>query len=271
MSLLDQKIAVAGRSSDITETADERILGISFFSGTAREAIEHFRKAGGLLVAPASPGLLKLYYDEEYRRALQQADLAIADSELLVLVWKLVTGRKLNKISGISYLRSLLDGGISKNDAVFWVVSSDLAKKRAFKWLAAHGFQSEEEDFYVASLQEKTEDYALLLQIEKRKPRDVVIATVAGAQEKLGLYLRDYLHCQPRPNIHCLGAALGFLTGDQPPISDWADRHNLGWLPRLFSQPRLLIPRIGIAFALIGMVLKYRSELPPLRSRWTEL
>ena len=109
------------------------------------------------------------------------------------------------------------------------------------------------------------------MEIETRQPRDIVIAMAAGVQEQLGLYLRDYLHCQPRPNIHCVGAALGFLTGDQPPISEWADKHNLGWLPRLLSQPRMLIPRIGIAFALIGMVLKYRSELPPLRKRWTEV
>ena len=63
--------------------AHERILGISFFNGTARGAVEQFRQIGGYLVAPASPALVKLNYDEEYRRALQQADLAIADSELL--------------------------------------------------------------------------------------------------------------------------------------------------------------------------------------------
>ena len=74
--------------------AHERILGISFFNGTARSAVEHFRQIGGYMVAPASPALVKLNYDEEYRRALQQADLAIADSELLALVWKAATGRK---------------------------------------------------------------------------------------------------------------------------------------------------------------------------------
>jgi UDP-N-acetyl-D-mannosaminuronic acid transferase (WecB/TagA/CpsF family) len=215
---------------------------------------------------------LKLNHDVGYRRALQQADLAIADSELLVVVWRAATGRKLRKISGISYLRSLLEHGISKRGGVFWVVSSDSAKEKAFRWLAANGVLVEEQDFYVTATREaKTEDYALLMEIEKRQPLDVIIAIGAGLQERLGLYLRDYLHCQPKPNIHCIGAALGFLTGDQPPISEWADRHNVGWLPRLLSQPRLLIPRIGIAIALIGMTLKYRSELPPLRSRWTEM
>ena len=272
MTVLHQNNAVADSISTADAAADERILGLSFFNGTTQDAVEHFRKTGGLLVAPASPALLKLNHDEEYRRALQHADFAIADSELLVVVWRLATGRKLRKISGISYLRYLLQHGISKSGGVFWVVSSDSAKKKAFPWLVANGVLVEEQDFYVAANREaRAEDYALLMEIEKRQPRDVIIAMGAGVQERLGLYLRDYLHCQPRPNIHCVGAALGFLTGDQPPISDWSDQHNIGWLPRLWSQPRMLIPRIGIAFALIAMVLKYRSELPPLRRRWTEL
>lgn len=257
--------------SAIADAPFDRVLGVSFFNGTALDAVERFRKAGGILVAPATAALLKLYYDEEYRRALQEADLAIADSELLVVVWRLATGRKLRKISGLSYLRCLLEHGVSKSGDVFWIVSSQWAKERASQWLRGQGFQVEEQNFYLTPRREKTEDYALLLEIEERKPRDIVIAIGAGPQEKLGLYLRDYLNCKPRPNIHCVGAAWGFLTGNQPPISNWATRHNLGWLPRLFFQPRLLLPRIGIALALIRMILKYRAELPQLRTRWTEL
>src|SRR5207248_11382897 len=88
---------------------EDRILGISFFSGTAREAVERARHIGGLVAIPAAPALLKLKYDEEYRLALQKADLVLADSELLSLVWRLVTRRQLKKISGLSYLRCLLE------------------------------------------------------------------------------------------------------------------------------------------------------------------
>jgi hypothetical protein len=40
---------------------------------------------------------------------------------------------------------------------------------------------------------------------------------------------------------------------------------------RLISQPGMILPRIGIAVVLAGMVFMYRSELPPLRNRWTDL
>jgi N-acetylglucosaminyldiphosphoundecaprenol N-acetyl-beta-D-mannosaminyltransferase len=85
----------------------------------------------------------------------------------------------------------------------------------------------------------------------------------------LGFYLRESLIYEPR--IHCVGAALGFLTGYEHPIPDWAERLNLGWLVRLWAQPRMLFPRIGMALILAWMVVKYRSEPLPSKVRWTEL
>ena len=76
--------------------------------------------------------------------------------------------------------------------------------------------------------------------MERRRPH-VIIAIGSGAQEKLGYYLRENLPY--RPAIHCTGAALGFVTGDQIAIPDWADRLFLGWLFRLFAQPGVFAPR----------------------------
>ncbi len=92
----------------------------------------------------------------------------------------------------------------------------------------------------------------------------MVIAIKGGPQEKLGVYLRD--HLSVRPAIHCIGAAIGFLTGDQVAIPDWADRLYLGWLLRLFSQPRIFIPRLARAAAVPWMIARWRSEMPPLRA-----
>ena len=60
------------------------------------------------------------------------------------------------------------------------------------------------------------QDYSILVKIEEEKPKHVVIAITGGGQEKLALYLRDYLLY--RPSIHCIGAALGFLSGEEKPI-----------------------------------------------------
>jgi N-acetylglucosaminyldiphosphoundecaprenol N-acetyl-beta-D-mannosaminyltransferase len=247
----------------------ERILGVLFFNGSARDAVERARHTGGLIAIPAAPALLKLKYDEEYRLALQRADLVLADSELLALLWRLVSRRRLKKISGIAYLKCLLDSDVRKKEKLFLIVASDAAKRKAIDWLREHGFPIDPDDCHVAEPAAQKQEHALLFEIEKRRPKHVIIALAGTGQEKLGMYLRDFLLY--RPSIHCVGAALGFLTGAEQPIPDWAERRHLGWLSRLVSQPRMFLPRIGIAFILAGMVFKYRSELPRLKTRWADV
>ncbi|HEV2095383.1 MAG TPA: hypothetical protein VGQ82_02665, partial [Chthoniobacterales bacterium] len=55
-----------------------RILGVRFFDGSAEEAVERLCSTGGYVVVPAAPALVRIESDEDYRRALVQADLAIA-------------------------------------------------------------------------------------------------------------------------------------------------------------------------------------------------
>jgi hypothetical protein len=79
-------------------------------------------------------------------------------------------------------------------------------------------------------------------------------------QDKLGNYLKRNLSY--RPALYCIGAAPGFVTGDQVMIPMWADRFFVGWIFRLIAQPRTLLPRFWSARRLPGMMLRYRRELP---------
>jgi len=254
----------------VVSAAHERILGVPFFSGSADDAVKYIRQIGGLVVIPAAPALLKLRYDEDYRLALQKADVVLADSGLLTLLWRLVGGGCLKKTSGIAYLKCLIaDSEVREKERLFLIVSSDTAKDRAFDWLRKRGFPIDRGDCHVVKAGTYGQEHALLFEIEKYRPQHVIIALGGTGQEKLGMYLRDFLLY--RPSIHCVGAALGFLTGEEPPIPEWAERSQLGWLFRLVAQPRMLLPRIGIAFVLAGMVLKYRSDLPRLKTRWADV
>jgi len=119
------------------------------------------------------------------------------------------------------------------------------------------------EDCYVAPRYGPTaEDRQLLARIDNRRPAHIIIGIGNGPQEKLGHFLRERLSY--RPVIHCIGAALGFLTGDQRPIPDWADRFYLGWFLRLLAQPRIFIPRLWSARKLPWLIWKYGENLPPL-------
>src|ERR1043166_6259267 len=100
--------------------------------------------------------------------------------------------------------------------------------------------------------------------LEQNRPAHIIIAIGSGAQEKLGFYLRE--NSSYRPAIHSIGAALGFITGDQRVIPDWADRFFLGWLWRLVAQPSIFIPRLSRALELPWLIWKYGEKLPPMRA-----
>ena len=107
-------------------------------------------------------------------------------------------------------------------------------------------------------------DDALATKIDSHPPAHIVVGIGGGVQEKLGLFLKENLRA--RPAIHCIGAALAFLTGDQPPIPMWADRFYLGWFFRLLRQPRVFGPRYLSAFKLPSLIFRYRDTLPPMRN-----
>src|SRR5437763_15938750 len=86
-------------------SSTELILGVHFFNGTVDEAVDTMSANGGLLVVPAAPALVKLTEDEDYRRALTSADMAIADSGAMVLLWRIFTGRRVERISGLKYVQ----------------------------------------------------------------------------------------------------------------------------------------------------------------------
>jgi UDP-N-acetyl-D-mannosaminuronic acid transferase (WecB/TagA/CpsF family) len=239
-----------------------QILGIRFFVGNAVAALEA-GLAGGLVVAPAAPGLVNLAHDQDYRQALLGADLAITDSGFLVLLWNLMSRDNIPRVSGLEYLKLLLARPEFREPRqILWVMPSPASLQRTLAWLKAQGYPVQAEDLYVAPHYSKgpVSDEVLLSWVNQRRPRHIVICIGGGVQERLGLYLRR--SCPGRPCIHCIGAAIGFLTGDQVHIPDWADRRILGWFFRCISDPARFVPRYARALRLPLLLWRYRSRLP---------
>ena len=245
----------------------QQILGLGFFNGNVDEAVAVMRGHGGYLVAPSGTCFARLREDQPYRRAMLSADLAIADSGLMVLTWRLLRREKIQRISGLKYLKQLLaelerEGSVR----VFWILPGARAQQKLLDCFRGEAFPVKIENCYVAPRYRlEVNDRHLLERIEKYRPAHVVIAIGSGPQEKLGHYLCKNLSY--RPAIHCTGAALGFITGDQIAIPDWADRFYLGWLLRLMAQPRRFIPRLIRGVELPWLIARYGNALPPLRSR----
>lgn len=238
-----------------------QILGIRFFVGNADEAIDRI-SGGGLLVVPAAPALKNLENDPGYREALQGADLVITDSAFMVMIWNRLKRDSIHRVSGLKYLSSLLKkSDFFEPGGSFWIMASEESAHRNCGWLRRQGIELAPADTYVAPLYGKTiQDPVLLQRIDERRPRHIVVAIGGGTQERLGLYLRSQLTC--KPSIHCIGAAIAFLSGDQVQIPRWADHMYLGWLFRCLSNPLRYTPRYWDARKLLSLMIRYGSSLP---------
>jgi len=246
------------------ENAYRRILGIRFFVGGAPEAVA-IGASGGLVVVPAAPALLELGRDAAYRRALLGADLAITDSGFLVLLWNLMKWDHIQRVSGLEYLKLLLQRpGFFAPGETLWVMPSPAALERHLAWVKSRGDSLRREDCYVAlKYGGQVADDVLVDWVNARRPRHIIIGLGGGVQEKLGWYLKH--RCAGRPAIHCIGAAIGFLNGDQVWIPRWADQWRLGWLFRCAANPGRFVPRYFKALQLPLLLWKYHSRLPDLR------
>jgi Teichoic acid biosynthesis proteins len=234
-------------------------LGINFFAGTARDAVALGLK-GGLVVAPAAPALVNLPHDDHYRLAVTSADLAITDSSLMVILWNLTRRDNIPRVSGLEYLTLLLESFNRDNhEPPFLVMPTKKAAVRTSNWLNKRGIQCAESHCYVAPRYKtaEIEDSTLLTVLEELKPAQIIIGLGGGTQEKLGLFLRKRLSYGP--GIHCIGAAIAFLTGEQVKIPMWADRLFLGWLFRCMDQPRSYIPRYWRARKLFWQMIFSRQ------------
>jgi len=248
-------------------TPTRQILGIRFFNGDVDEAVQSMVQRGGFLIAPSGTCFARLREDERYRRAVLAADLAIADSGLMVVLCRLFRRESLQRISGLKYLKHLLATlKAAGTGGVFWILPNERAAQKLLDWSGREALTISGEDCHVAPRYEiEVGDPNLLALIERARPAHVIIGIGSGAQEKLGHYLRE--HLSYRPATHCIGAAIGFLTGDQIAIPDWADRVFLGWLWRLFAQPRTFVPRLSRGLELPWLLLKYGETLPPMRAQ----
>ena len=242
--------------------ASQQILGLRFFDGSVVEAVDQALDRPGLIVAPSGTCFTRLTEDARYCRAVSEANLVLPDSGFMVLLWRLLRGRRIARISGLAYLKEMLARPeLRHRMATLWILPNEEARKKTETWLAAHEFCATGDDLYVAPIYGPlVEDQTLLSLIESRRPRHIIIALSGGVQEKLGFFLRE--NAGYRPAINCIGGALGFITGYQIAIPDWADRFYLGWLFRLFAQPQIFFPRLWSARQLPWLIFKYRDKLP---------
>lgn len=228
------------------------IFGIKFEKVTNNKLFNPL-KFKGLLTFPAAPALVNIYSDKEYYLSLKNSNYVFFDSGYLCLILRIFKNVKVNKFSGLLFLRKLIE---QLNNSAFKILlinpnlESSVKNKTFFKKKRIKNVYS-----YVAPLyKNKYQDKILLKKIKKINPDFIIINLGGGVQEKLGLYLKNNI--KKKITIVCTGAAIAFLTGAQAKIPNFIDKFYLGWLSRIIFSPKLYFFRYLNSFKLILMLFK---------------
>src|SRR6476469_1700117 len=104
------------------------ILGLDFFNCTVAAPVDRALENRGLIVAPSGTCFQRLQRDEDYRRAMTGADLILPDSGFMVLLWCLLGGEQITRISGLAYLNELLGRAAFQSDSTLWILPDNRAR-----------------------------------------------------------------------------------------------------------------------------------------------
>ena len=204
-----------------------------------------------------------------YRRAVLAADLAIADSSLMVLLWRLLPASK-RPASFRPQIFETTSREIERpGDDRRVLGSSDQTRRAKITRSVAPrrvSFSVHEKNCYVAPWYgSEVEDRNLISLIEHHRPAHVIIAIGSGAAgEAWPLSARKSLLIGRRSIASVLHSDSSQAI--RVSIPDWADRFYLGWFFRLLAQPRTFIPRLSRALELPWLIWKYGEKLPPMRT-----
>jgi len=220
---------------------------------------ENFKKIiikKGTFFFPAAPALATIDQSEAYYKSLKKANHVFLDSGFFVLLLRLLKNINVKKFSGFKFIKLFLSH-VKKNkkNNIFLIDPNrkiSHSYKKYFKKLGIKKVQS-----YIAPIYPSTDivDKKLVNQINKTKPRFILINLGGTKQEILGDYLNNKL--KNKYPIICTGAALSFFTRDQAPINTFFDEVYLGWLIRIIFNPKVFLKRYLLSIKLLGIFIKY--------------
>lgn len=214
------------------------------------------------ITVPAAPSMVESKNNDFYYKALENATFSIMDSGLFSLLCKLY-GIKTNKYSGYRLIEDILSY-LKQKPLKLFVVSPRREESENIERLLLEQTLCKEKDllFYDAPMYPKDSnirDEALAQKINVFQPNLVMLCVAGGKQEILGHYLNQNINC--KSTIICTGAAISFFTGTQAKIHPLIDKLYLGWLARIFADPKIFLPRYLHAFKYVFWFLKFRSTI----------
>jgi UDP-N-acetyl-D-mannosaminuronic acid transferase (WecB/TagA/CpsF family) len=195
--------------------------------------------------------------NNKYLNALKKSTVAIFDSGYFCLCIFFLKFIKVRKFSGYKFIKKLTNDESLKKKKILSLDSSidDSNKNKLFLKSKKFIFLKN----YVCPIYKPNNiiDEALLKLILNYKPFIIIINIGGGKQEILAEYINSKL--RKKNIIICSGAALSFHAGHGAKINSVIDTLYLGWVARIFHNPKVFFHRIFLSINLAKLV--YYSDI----------
>jgi len=230
---------------------------IKFYDFSYQKVKKKLFQEKGYLVIPAASALAKIKYNKKYSQALKKSTVAIFDSGYFCLCLLFIKFIKVKKFSGFKFIKKFVSDESLKKKKILSLDSSidDSNKNKLFLKSKKFIFLKN----YVCPIYKPNNiiDEALLKLILNYKPFIIIINIGGGMQEILAEYIISKL--RKKNIIICSGAALSFHAGHGAKINSVIDTLYLGWVARIFYNPKLFFHRIFLSINLAKIV--YYSDI----------
>jgi N-acetylglucosaminyldiphosphoundecaprenol N-acetyl-beta-D-mannosaminyltransferase len=252
------------------------ILGVKIDSLTFKEAIQ---KIDSLICAQKPSQIVTVnpefvmaaQKDDEFRRIINQADLAVPDGVGLMLAGRFLGQPFKERITGVDLTWAICKLAEDRGYSVFFLGGGPGVAKKAAERIKKIHSRLNIAGYYSG----KPNDKKTLLTIQKAKPDILLVAFGAPKQDK---FIYNLLHNVSDFELNALpsavrastfpcvsigvGGTFDYIAGILPYAPDWMRKLGLEWLFRLFTQPKRLgrIYTAVIKFPLAVLLSKFKSS-----------
>lgn len=241
-----------------------KLLNIEVDNVSMEEALEAIdeiilKKDKSYVVTPNVDHIVKLEYDEEFKKVYKNADLILADGMPLIWISKLMGTPLKEKVSGSDVFPKICKMASEKGYKIYLLGAAEGVAQKAAENLKLkynnlnvvgcyspkYGFENDE-----------AEINKIIKLVNKAKPDILVVGLGAPKQEKFIFNYKDKLNV---PISLGLGASIDFEAGNIKRAPKWMQRLGLEWLYRLIKEPKRMYKRYLIDdIKIIKLYFKYR-------------
>lgn len=239
-----------------------RILDVEFDTFTMKEVIEIanqylLSKKNYYVVTPNTEMCMEAREDEEFRKILNNADLAIPDGIGVVFASKLNKNKIYERVAGFDFVTNFLENHKKEKLRIYLFGSKPGISEKA-KMEIEKKYKNVEVVGHRNGYFKVEDEKEIVKEIGDLNPDLLLVALGLGKQEKFIYKYKEQLNSKISIGV---GGALDVFAGEVKRAPDIFIKLNLEWFYRLLKQPQRFFRMLSIPkFMIIVVIEKVRRK-----------